>query len=1227
MDFSRTYVDQRAHGVSYMADNAYYNKDILKKFNSQFAGPSSYNHELDEERKLCDMYAMHGSMKDFRIESELNEACGFPPDSRSLRVTNDFLHLYTDNFVLRHYDIHNREYDETIYNSKSTTINGEIYNMGAKPFTMPGKRLLPNPSYNSVAENFLNDTNTQYLETPPIIRHFPFDSDGNPEYEYSYNLQNRIFSMMDTHTNPDLFKRGLLFFIGDYAYTGLRIIPFQGFSYFVILIGDDCKEGMTYDFFESLWEIDTEWKLLLLPQDYCYWHEGPIDEMCNEDGLLLSTFTENEHFGRNRFSTKYFVLLTTPDECNMTVDTITPGIKEDPTSDIEPDPVITYKPTSISFMDTFFTTYNTSTNAFWLNANRSGKIYASFGSTNVRACVIALKYYSKDVDIDTIPEQIQLYYAENGKATKYEYISPPECTIVLKSSDDSELTKVSIDASTNVSLYYPDVYVLTGEELESESDPCRTLVLFHARYSFDPVTMVRTPRIPRFKNFITDYVNYLNTKEGYANAIVSGNIAKSFDKYTPAPHVYSMDDFHNSLGLTSTRDEYELLQFGRLISSDTSIMPHYFEKMKEDIIDDIFEFDFSVDDMIDTNTYTNNKPFFDWIRNWLDFPEPMRHFVISRSGALTAKISLFINGQIMSNVVYDFKSFVWHVFFPARYANPGTKIHVIYYENKSESIEPDIYRFNDPDADTEFRGHSYPYYIKSKEKNSDGTPNGIELYVNTTYHQKIRYGYFTSSDEDKSMITDLPIDFNSVAATDMVVYVKDKTSPINGKIFDLASGLTEVDVYAPIRIIPSELEEASIDDIPNEVVMTKSFKKWYKPYHSRVTIQSVTLDDSHPDILQRDTVMNNDVVFESIFSSVIIDKTRNLNLLEWYEESGLNLHDLIGSHPGYKVFDKPMRYFVIRGRENEISMPSKVYLDGVDITNDVFRCYAPLQNKPMMYCFFPDGLAQKGSVFNIDTLIADPRSPNKQYEFENTPSIRLDVTRNDELKNVDLAIQPTNIYDWTICEVGPYKHTITWPNFKYGNPDNESIRIWDMSFTESENPNTDLTLNEVGDPVPMADKYMGLGKLYIKERTIKKLEKYEGTLEIEIEVESRPRVFLVEHLPYRKKMTIAKAGEIIDMNGISDSTLREVYLGGVRLDGIHNKNYGKLSQNKYMYPIDNSEFSERDDVVILSDHIFTDDDNDMKEMSWNNVNFDLLDKIANEDKDFQNYLYQVSLKR
>lgn len=936
------YKAHRSNSVTTQVFNGFYDADIVEK-QARESNTGLYLRSLDCQKTMCNIGTLHGIMKDFRIDDLFNRNNGFPYGTYSLRVTNDFLNLYTDNLTLKNYDVQEKVY------------------------TYPNPATPTYSDYGSRVEMDTSVTPNKLVDTKIRLGY----SDFITPKKYAYSGTNRIFTIMDTHYYDEYFNRSMYFFIGSHLFTGLKIIPYKNFSYFVIMM--DATEGLPYDLFQEYWESSIDWKLILLPHENFYSHSGKPSTFFTESGLKASIFTGTDLNGVRYPEYNHTNLVA------ITSDT-TDNIKDDKT------------PKTRNLMDLyqcFYTETEAGVYEYPMMASQIVNLQTHFTS-DIDALIFRVNYtFPFDYGVWKIP------FAMNVRKNNYTEKDPIETLIAVPPENilvfqyDSLFHKLTFDTDIDVSLYYPNVYKLSGESYNT--DNINRMMLIGSNGTSDSVD---------YNIDFYDYIRYTNTTaSSYNNNAVNGTLPSVIQNYIPPSITYSVTEYNAELqsGAITNPYEYHFKKNRQYLISDSPRYQDYYQKLKEKYKKTIHEYDVKVSDigMITEGTVLDNHGQITNSSKWVTFAHPMYYIGINQRSEDPSPITIFVDNDFVGAAVSYSEGFIQYLYIPASKVKSDSILHITIFD--SVNMDNTSLFIKDSAVVNPYSGVAYSYYILTQSGE----------FVLTSRNEKLRVGTPNYSDEDESATPEINPIFDGFAHGDYFAYINDPSTSIYLNVIETSdvSNALQLECYIPMHSKDKELVGSTEDEFIINTLTGTSRKK----LQNRVIRQNISLANH----------------------SEVYDK-------EYADTSNTTENPLEN-----KTYTDPHICITLSAPLDALKYPARLYIDGVE-TTDFDRFYGKRTEFVACYLYIPKKNVTINSVIVLETLITENQLFD-QWKYDNTPCYRF-LTRSPMMTNINLMIAPDNIYE-AITLTPNASLQLVWPGYKYGH-DRRKIRLWKIDVTD-----------------------------------------------------------------------------------------------------------------------------------------------------------------------------------
>ena len=677
------YIDGRFGGSQEILSNPYYNAIIESHMDPQLRA-ETYMEELNREHFRCDLRFMHGVMKDFKPDFWFNAKLGLPYGTYSVRITNDFLDLYVDKFVLHNYDINEKTY---------------TYSDGASSNT---PKYLDNSSraaYDKEA-NAIVDTKTRVA----------FKDFKSPRV-YSYTGKNRIFSMMDTHYYTSIFKRGLYFFIGDYLFTGIKIIPFKDFCYFVII--PDAVNGLTRDQVEYFIENNVDWKLMLAPHSNFFTHTGSVETTFEDGGIPISLFNKEDSVG-SRYAAQdnfFFVGTTTYDEINNDGKGI-PISKN----------LMNFHRSKLSQPSTNEYIYN-------LEGQEISATMRAFPGADIDSVVFNFQNVASIVSRGDNKEPFILDFLTGSDAmNRRTFIVPPENIIIWK--NDKTTGRITLDPDTVASLYYPNAYKLSGENFDQDTEDREVLFMANTRH-YKSIDLKEDRIEPEFYCEIMPYVQFMGND--YAQKCVDGTLIPELDSYQPIQNKFGWADYRTyDKNNDQSFLDYEHYKFDTFMNENQNKLIDYYRQLRDLYLKYIHEYDVPVKDinLMEQTPVKNNHNEITNKTQWVDFDQEMYVIHINQRSDYPSEFTVYLDEDYVTAKKYYREGFNHYIYIPTALVQEDSILHICIFING---------HVNDNPMDIIFTDDGTGYYIKTNN----------DWYIDTKWKERIKGISGGSSKPDK----------------------------------------------------------------------------------------------------------------------------------------------------------------------------------------------------------------------------------------------------------------------------------------------------------------------------------------------------------------------------------------------------------------------------------------------------------------------------------------------
>lgn len=976
-----THMDRRGHGVVSHIFNSSYDMDIITKNIHAFKG-DSYRFELEEQKDLCDISIMYGSRKDFRINPELNAAAGFPYTTYSLRIQNDFLRLYTNNLLLRHYNIHEKIYqyptEEPFYAKSGSRVE---YNKETDKLVNTKIRL----GFQKFPQKKISDDPEQYAN----------------DYFYSYNGKNRIFSLSDTYKYREFFRREMLFFIGNRFIGNLRIIPFKGFSYLVLIPSD--TDGLSYDILNDMFDRDDKWTLLLLPHSTMIDTTVKVSDILNEENISIPLSTVNfEYINLNEIEkmlsgkkpATFMTFISSNDDKN-----INSSSKKSPKNTGYMNPIITtldpekQSPNgeSLTFSGPDFSNYFSK-----FDTSASVRLFIfSFHDLIDQINMKSLNYdqfmirYDELLEPDRLKEtnpfiEDYLPIMENMKCYR---VAPPENLLAIHIDPDSY--EFSLIPDTKFTIYYPYFY-----QIENYGDDRDNTNIFVFGTEFGKSKN-------RFIDILNPYIEYLlstKSKQDVAYSVTHGNIPDVWKKYSPPPIEYSASDYEQNIESLDPVSPfgYSLEKFINFIDVNPIEYSRYFKQIENTMLshETTYEYD-ALEIRSKMGPYQNNHEQISDEDFWVDFGKDMYCIPFNQRTNLNTSFSLFIDGKMVLGTSIHTEGFMKYIYFPATAMNAESDIITLkVYSDPYDDRHFGQLMIDNGDYENPHAGDRDVYYIKSNEN----------VYIDTVNEERLRVGYFDYSDEVDTSSPGFPGAIDNFSPNNIFGYIIETGSDINGMVINMENPENQFKYEAVVTLTDIEKELLGVDE-------------------NELTLNSTEAD------------------FKRIISNqILLSKFDLAAIPELYTTEYTDTTTVFDQDAYYREFDTPHIRLRMSTTRNANKMSVRVFVDDEEITNYHRYYIDDSRGNYLQYIFIPKKSVSASSKIIIQTLRESENAKFGQFTFTNTPSYRIKC-ENELLTNINIAVKPCDVYASKTLTVGGDRRTLLWDEYALDqNP--ERIRVW-----------------------------------------------------------------------------------------------------------------------------------------------------------------------------------------
>ena len=1001
------YIDGRFGGSQEILSNPYYNAIIESHMDPQLRA-ETYMEELNREHFRCDLRFMHGVMKDFKPDFWFNAKLGLPYGTYSVRITNDFLDLYVDKFVLHNYDINEKTY---------------TYSDGA---SSNAPKYLDNSSraaYDKEA-NAIVDTKTRVA----------FKDFKSPRV-YSYTGKNRIFSMMDTHYYTSIFKRGLYFFIGDYLFTGIKIIPFKDFCYFVII--PDAVNGLTRDQVEYFIENNVDWKLMLAPHSNFFTHTGSVETTFEDGGIPISLFNKEDSVG-SRYAAQdnfFFIGTTTYDEINNDGKGI-PISKN----------LMNFHRSKLSQPSTNEYIYN-------MEGQEISATMRAFPGADIDSVVFNFQNVASIVSRGDNKEPFTLDFLTGSNAmNRKTFIVPPENVIIWK--NDKTTGRITLDPDTVASLYYPNAYKLSGEYFDQDTEDREVLFMANTRH-YKSIDLKEDRIEPEFYCEIMPYVQFMGND--YAQKCVDGTLIPELDSYQPIQNKFGWADYRTyDKNNDQSFLDYEHYKFDTFMNENQNKLIDYYRQLRDLYLKYIHEYDVPVKDinLMEQTPVKNNHNEITNKTQWVDFDQEMYVIHINQRSDYPSEFTVYLDEDYVTAKKYYREGFNHYIYIPTALVQEDSILHICIFINGHVNDNPMDIIFTDdgtgyyiktnndwyidtkwkerikgiagggkPDKPDEIAdkglvddaGHplnpdTYPfgYYIMTKDKE----------YLLTDDNRRIRYGQLQFSNEGMYRDQPVPSYLKEFNPRDIIAYVSSHGAN-QYKYLTIGSG-NSIELNYLIHIHRDELDKFWH---PEEVGLNKD----NTDANIRIPVESDSKTVQNRVMSQTVKLANN----SSIYNAPVKNNS------SWFTDE---------AH--YKEWDEDHIEISLYAGPDGASNPFILYIDDVIADMDkIDRFFTKVENIDITLVYIPISMVSKTSVLRFETLITDERDPVDWHNYRNTPELEI-ALKDDTYINTSIRVKATDVYDSYKLEDVSSDDQIVFHVWKW-DPVKEKIRVW---LIEPEDP-------------------------------------------------------------------------------------------------------------------------------------------------------------------------------
>lgn len=1153
------YIDGRFGGSQEILSNPYYNAIIESHMDPQLRA-ETYMEELNREHFRCDLRFMHGVMKDFKPDFWFNAKLGLPYGTYSVRITNDFLDLYVDKFVLRNYDINESEY------------------------TYPDGDSSDAPKYldNSARAAYDKEANA-IVDTKTRVAFKDFKS---PRV-YSYNGKNRIFSMMDTHYYTSIFKRGLYFFIGNYLFTGIKVIPFKDFCYFVII--PDAINGLTRDQIENFIESDTDWKLMLAPHSNYYTHTGTVNAIFEDGGIPISLFNKEDSVG-SRYAAQdnfFFIGTTSYDDIN---------------SDGKGMPIsknlMNFHRSKLSEPSKGEFIYN-------MEGQEITNTMRTFPGAEIDTVIFNFQNVASIVSRGDNKEPFTLdFLTGSDKSNRRIFIVPPENVIVWK--NDKNTGRITLDPDTVASLYYPNAYRLTGEKFDTDSENREVLFMANMRHyrSID----INEDRIePEFYCEIIPYVQFIGND--YAKKCVNGTLISALDSYEPIRNDFGWADYQTyDKNNDQSFLDYEHYKFDKFMNENQNKLIDYFRQLRDLYLKYIHEYDVPVKDigLLDQTPVMNNHKEITNKTQWAEFEQEMYVININQRSDYASEFTVYLDEDYVTAKKYYREGFNHYIYIPTALVQEDSILHITIFINA---------HINENPIDIIFTNDGTGYYVKTNN----------DWYIDTKWNERIKVVYGGKHD---------PVDDDTIANSGLVddaghplnpdaypfgyyIMTKDKEYLLSEDSRRIRYGqfqFSNEDMYRD-QPVPSYLKEFNPRDIiayassygPNQfkyltIGAGKSIQLNYLVHIHKYELDKfwhpseIGLNKDNTDANIRIPVESNSKIVQNRVLSQTVRLAKNSSI---YDAPVFNNSSWFTDEAHYKEWDDPRIEISLYAGPDGASNPFTLYIDQQPADMDrVDRFFTNVENTDIALVYIPIDMVNKDSVLRFETLITDERDPVDWHNYRNTPELEI-ALKDDSYINTSIRIKATDVYDSYKLEDVSSTDEIVFHVWKW-DPVKEKIRVW---------------LIEPNDPVRA-------GTLINPEMYVCNFpEKYGEDMYIDFSGDLpvfKDKSVLIEHLPYRMYHTIhtkVSSDNIYNVPYDNASPFWEFFADGKR---IPSDQIRWITPNKVLILDDDYDTIDGFNYGILGslqqyDKVFT-----------STPTSTMMDKLIESDADFKKYCIDIA---
>jgi hypothetical protein len=435
---------------------------------------------------------------------------------------------------------------------------------------------------------------------------------------------NRRYSLSEIQISNAIFERKILFFLGDYLFTGIKIIP--GEYNTILVIEPTMLEGLTPQDMISLGE--TRWTLFFMPT-------GNYMEAYNQKSLLinsakpaninLSLFNKagfNKENKKNSWLIGFTENSNTPNLMMLAMGTMTSENKID-----------------------YFTT-NTGFGSSILSSSRINlaKVVA-INNTNI--------YKLYDLNTET-KFSIPLIDAAGNKKNPVH----ADNILIFEKSSSATGEKLKFMHDVKVIQYFPNVYKIVN--------------LNGSDYTFTPVNSSRLCAMVYYSNeddytctFINPIADYMDYNSNYINDVINGTLPPEVAEYIPRTNTFNISDYLNSNTFPYS-SLYKLTKLIYMLNDDPSRFRTLYEKLLTVNKKYITRWVKRVADMPGFrlksrlfNNYEIKDP-----SKYVTFPETMVFLKITHSDNRLYPIAVWIDGERVLTPYRYIDNFIEYLYLP-----------------------------------------------------------------------------------------------------------------------------------------------------------------------------------------------------------------------------------------------------------------------------------------------------------------------------------------------------------------------------------------------------------------------------------------------------------------------------------------------------------------------------------------------------------------------------------